>query len=587
VFKSELIRKIAREILFVSSPVILALLVSSLLKSVPKFPYVTILGSLVSLVLIAAVLLKVDDRLLLVIRGVLIGVLYLFWLKGSLFGFEGFYWDNRYYALAVERFYHSFLPYSQEYKYIHFSLPPLFYFLIGRIGSLFKVALPALLKASSFLFVIYLPYLWGYGLKGIFKEKKWMAAFLLSLLVPFKTYESWYGSLGTIAQKGVHITGIFLMIVWFIWVRQKKVSFWKAVLVAGLFFAFDYYPFMIIFIAVLIEISGLMLGGKSIREGLSRLLYYTKVAGIVVCVNLIWLGPVFLDLIKNTWGTSYNGWFDISGASLMKVVGLFDGFDLLSLVLIAGMVNIFINISGSTDMEAVKLLFLSLIAFLCLAYVLSFWKISFLFADVSLFLIYLLGLGSVFLFLHFGKKKSLAVVILIIISSIAVLNQKEQNSGLLNFSETSSQRYKRGAALRYEHDFKDAIVFPYVNEVIYGEGAYSFISPVMTYSDIAASFEDRLEYVRGLSALLDKGDAIEFYRRLKKNPFGQASYLLFGKDRQSGLLTFEIMIYLNDLKYPDKAGKRSVRFSLDPGVLDPDLFEKIYEDHEFVIYSIK
>jgi hypothetical protein len=193
----------------------------------------------------------------------------------------------------------------------------------------------------------------------------------------------------------------------------------------------------------------------------------------------------------------------------------------------------------------------------------------------------------VFLFFHFGKKKSLAVVILIIISSIALLNQKEQNSGLLDFSETSSQRYKRGEALRKEHDFKDAIVFPYVNELIYGGGAYSFISPVMTYSDIAASFEERLEYVRSLAALLEEGNGIEFYRRLKKNPYGQASYLLLKKDRQSGRLTFDIMVYLNDLKYPDKAGKRSVLFSFEPGILDPNLFEKIHEDHEFVVYSIE
>ena len=113
-------KKIVREILFVVSPVVLVLLLFPLVKNVPKFPYVTILGSLVSLILIVSVLLHTNDRVLLVIRGTLIGVLYLFWLKGSLFGFEGFFWDSRYYALAVERFYHSFLPYSQEYKYIHF-----------------------------------------------------------------------------------------------------------------------------------------------------------------------------------------------------------------------------------------------------------------------------------------------------------------------------------------------------------------------------------------------------------------------------------------------------------------------------------
>jgi hypothetical protein len=584
---SGLVKKILREIVFILAPVLLSLCLFPFLKNVPKFPFVTILGSLISLVLIVSVLLKADDKMLLVVRGVAIGVLYLFWLKGSSFGFEGFFWDNRYYALAVERFYHSFLPYSHEYKYIHFSLPPLLFFIIGRLGALFKITLPSLLKASSFIFVIYLPYLWGYGLKGIFKEKRWFAAFLLSLLVPFKTYETWYGSLGTIAQKSLHLTGIFLIIIWYLWVRRKPVPFWKAGLLAGVIFAFDYYPFMVIFIAILLEISGNFLVQKRFKDALDRLLYYTKIAGVVIGVNLIWIGPVILDLFRNNWGSSFNDWFDISGANIFNVIGLFNGFDLLSIVLIAGLINIFLNLSQSPEMKTIRTIFGALVAFLCLSYFLSFFKISFLFANTSLFIIYIFAIPSVFLFLHFGKKKSLAVIILIIITSISVLNQTEQNRGLSEYSLTSTRRYKISSGFREKHDFRDKIIFPYVNEIFYGEGAYSFISPVITYSDIAASFEDRLEYVNYLAGLIEEKKISDFYRGLKETPFGRVSSILLKKDRQTGDLYFDLMVYINDLKYPDKAGNRSVSFHFRPHDFSQPFFDKIYEDREFVVYAVE
>ena len=100
----------------------------------------TILGSLISLLLVASLFLKLDWKWLVLIRSAGIGLLYLFWLKETPFSFEGMFGDNHYYTLVLEKFYHSILPYSHEYKNIHFSLPPLFFFLIGRIGALLSTA---------------------------------------------------------------------------------------------------------------------------------------------------------------------------------------------------------------------------------------------------------------------------------------------------------------------------------------------------------------------------------------------------------------------------------------------------------------
>ena len=541
-----------------------------------------------SLVLIISVLLKASDKALLVIRGTVIGILYLFWLKGSQFNFEGFFWDNRYFALAVERFYHSFLPFSHEYKYIHFSLPPLYFFLTGKVGSLLKVSLPLLLKYTGYLFVVYLPYLWGYGLKGIFKEKKWYAAFILSLLIPFKTYESWYGAIGTFSQKSWHFIGIFLIIIWYIWVRKQNPKFIKAGILAGIVFAFDYYPFIPILFAILLEIGAEIYPNQGLKDALKRFFYYAKMALVVIFVNLVWILPVIIDLIKNQWGTSYNDWFHVSGANILNVLGFFNNFDFLSIVFLAGFLNLFINISKSRDMKHLKTMLVSLILFALIIYMLSFVEFTFLFANFSLFLIHILALSCVFILLHLGKKKSIPIVILLIICSSSVLNQTEQNKNLWNYSITSSQRYRISERFRKQNDFKDEIIFPYTNELFYGQNTYSFISSTITYSDIAASYEKRLDYVKNLENLMRDKKTREFYTKLKHTPFGRINYLMLKKAKESNTLYFDLKIYLNDLKYPDKRGDdRNIHFYFDAANFDKEFFTRIYNDKEFVVYQLR
>ncbi len=581
-------KKILFEILFIISPALLPFVILPTLQSIPKFPYVTILGSLASLVLIISVLSKVSDKALLVIRGTVIGLLYLFWLKGSQFSFEGFFWDNRYFALAVERFYHSFLPFSHEYKYIHFSLPPLYFFITGKVGSLIKLSLPLLLKYSGFLFVVYLPYLWGYGLKGIFNEKKWYAAFILSLLIPFKTYESWYGAIGTYSQKSWHFIGIYLIIIWYIWVRKKNPKFIKAGILAGIVFAFDYYPFIPIFLVILLEIAMEIIPNHGLNEALKRFFYYAKIALVVIGVNLVWIFPVIIDLVKNQWGTSYNDWFHVSGANILNVLGFFNNFDFLSVVFLAGFLNLFINISKSGDMKHLKTMFVSLVLFGLVIYVLSFVKFTFLFANYSLFLIHILSFSCVFILLHLGKKKSIPIVILLIICSISVLNQTEQNKNLWNYSITSSHRYRISDQFRKDNNLKDEIIFPYTNELFYGQNTYSFISSTITYSDIAASYEKRLDYVKSLESLMRNKKTQEFYTKLKHTPYGQINYLMLKKSKESNTLYFDLKIYLNDLKYPDKRGdKRDINFTFDAADFDNEFFTQIYNDKEFVVYRLR
>lgn len=581
-------KRVVAEVAFILSPAIIPLFLVSALNNLPTSPYAAVIGSLTSLLLIFAVLLKVDDKTLLVLRGVLIGLLYLFWLKGSLFSFEGFFWDSRYLALAVERFYHAFLPHSHEYRNIHFSMPPLYFFLIGKAGAMLKASLPAVLKYSGYLFVVYLPYLWGYGLKGMLKQDRWYGAFVLSLLIPFKTYESWYGALGTIAQKGWHFIGIFLIIIWYLWVRRKSPHFLLAGLLAGLVFAFDYYAFLPLFLAILLEIGTEVWPNSNGKAAFRRFLYYAKTGVVVIGVNLIWILPVILDLFRHPLGTSYNDWFHISGADILNVFGFFKPFDIFSLVFIAGFLNLFVNWSKSREIPHLRTWLFSLLVFGLIIYFLSFIPFTFLFADYSLLLIHILSLSCVFLLLHLGRGKSLPIVLLLIISSISALNQTEENTNLWNSSRISSHRYRVSTPLREQSDFNEAIIFPYTNELFYGENTFSFISPTITYSDPAGSFEKRLEYVRELAALAKKNETREFHARIKHTPFGDIEHVMLKKADQPGRLYFDLKIYMNDLKYPDKQGsKRDVFFYFETEDFPVEYFTRIYADDEFVVFRLK
>jgi len=60
------------------------------------------------------------------------------------------------------------------------------------------------------------------------------------------------------------------------------------------------------------------------------------------------------------------------------------------------------------------------------------------------------------------------------------------------------------------------------------------------------------------------------------------------KGDQPGRLYFDIKIYMNDLKYPDKQGsKRDVVFAFDAEDFPADYFTRIYADDEFVVFRLK
>lgn len=581
-------KKILNEGIFILSPLIFSFLIFSLMRQLPVMPFVIILGSVFSIILIISILSNFNDKVIVVLRSVMIGSLYLFWLKNSLFSFEGMSADNRYLHMAIERFYYSFLPHSHEYANIHFSLPPLYFFFIGRIGALLKVGLPTLVKYLGFIFAIYLPYLWGYGLKGVFKEKSWFAAFIFSFLIPFKTYEYWYGALGTYTQKGWHFIGMFLIIIWYFWVRRKKPHFFKAGVTAGLIFAIDYYTVFLTIFVVLIEICQKITPGKQrLKNLLNHFLYYTKIGITAVAINLIWLIPVFIDLLTHDWGSSFNNWFHISGASFLNVFALMNPLDFISIVLIAGLINIFLNLSGHLEMDSLKNLFYAMMAFALAVYLLGLFKISFLFADYSLLILHIISFSSAMLFIKLGKKKVIPLIILLILNSTYVLNQIKQNQHLMKLGEQSSVIYKNGTKLRQMYNFKNETIFPYTNELLYGENTYSFISPMVTFSDISASYENRLQYARKLMLLKNKKNFQQLHSALKNSPYGRINYILLerrGKDK----VFFRLKYFVNDMKYPNKTGSnRSINFFFSLDDFKERYFKKIFDNNKFVVFQLR
>lgn len=60
------------------------------------------------------------------------------------------------------------------------------------------------------------------------------------------------------------------------------------------------------------------------------------------------------------------------------------------------------------------------------------------------------------------------------------------------------------------------------------------------------------------------------------------------KTEKNNILYFNLKIYMNDLKYPDKQGnQRDIRFNIDESVLDKEYFTRIYSDREFVVFKLR
>lgn len=585
-------KKILVEALFIISPAAISLLLFRLIRNFPLYPYVSILGSLVSLLLIASLFLKVDAKWLVLIRSAGIGLLYLFWLKDTPFNFEGMFGDNHYYTLAVEKFYYSFFPYSHEYQNIHFSLPPLFFFLIGRAGALLKVSLPDLLKYSAFLFAVYLPYIWGYFLGGIFKKDKWLAAFLLSLLIPFKNPLPEYSSLAYLAQKGWHFLGMFLLIVWYLWLKREKPHYLRAGIAAGVLFALDFSPFIFIFLAIVFDLLSVLyreLRGasglaKPWRNLLIELFYYIRLGIVALLVNLVWLLPVIKDLLTHRLGPYFNNYFAYSEghASIFQSLALLDPFDLVSIVLIIGLGNLFLNVTRQQGIDSLRLIFFAMILFALIFYSLAFAKIPMPMHHFSLFMLHIMALAAVFFAVKFKHHVLLPVGIsLLVLASVWQLNDNKQNQYALKQSQVSAAIYNRGEVLRQKYDFYEKTIFPTTNELFFGKKTYSFISADF-FSDAAASFDDRLEYVRSLYRFKEAGLAASFFQALKNTPFGDVDYVLLQKGK-GGQLFFSINAYHNDLK---EFKSRRKFFYFTAADFPGDYFKEIYDDADFKVFKL-
>jgi len=589
----EKIKKIFTEMMFVIAPLAISLLLFRLIRNFPIHPYASIVGSLVSLLLIASLFLKVDFKWLILIRSAGIGLLYLFWLKDTPFNFEGMFGDNHYYTLAVEKFYYSFLPYSHEYNNIHFSLPPLFFFLIGRVGALLKVSLPDLLKYSAFLFAVYLPYIWGYFLGGIFKKDKWLAAFLLSLLIPFKNPLPEYSSLAYLAQKGWHFLGMFLLVIWYLWLKREKPHFLKAGIAAGIIFALDFSPFLFIFMAIIFDLfsvlyrelkdsSGL---AKSCRNFFIALYYYVRLGIVALLVNLVWLLPVIKDILTHRLGISFNNYFSYSEghASIFQSLALLDPFDLFSIFLIIGICNLFLNESRHQEIDSLRLIFFGMIMFALIFYSLTFARITMPMHHFSLFILHVMALSVVFLATKFKHHILLPIgVSLLVLFSISQLNDNKQNQLALKQSKLSAAIYNRGEVLRQKYDFYEKTIFPTTNELFFGKKTYSFITADF-FSDAAASFDDRLEYVRAIYRHKEAGQAATFFKALKNTPFGEVGYILLQKGKGDQLF-FSINAYHNDLK---EFRSRRKFFYFTATDFPSEYFKEIYDDDDFKVFMLK
>ncbi len=588
----EKLKKISGEAIFLVAPAAISLAIFHAIRNYPLYPYISILGSIVSLLLVASLLLKLDWKWLVLLRATGVGLLYLFWLKDASLNFEGMFGDNHYYTLAVEKFYYSFLPHSHEYQGIHFSLPPLFFFLIGRVGALLKVSLPDLLKYSSFLFVVYLPYLWGYFLGGIFKKDKWLAAFVLSLLVSFKNPLPEYNSLAYMAQKGWHFLGMFLILVWYLWLKREKPHFLKAGIAAGALFALDFSPFLFIFIAIVFELSARLLDELKAGTGLRRaltglwhgLFYYIRLGIVALLVNLAWVLPVIGDMLTHRLGTYFNNFFSFSEghASIFLSLSLFDPFDLFSIVLIIGLANLLLNVSRHVEIDSLRLVFIGLIAFAVVFYILAFARIPMPMQHFSLFILHVMALSAVFLATKIKSRAWLTLALsLLVVASIHQLNDNKQNQYALNMAQKSAALYDRGAGLRRNYDLYEKVVFPTTNELFFGKKTYSFITADF-FSDAAASFDDRLEYMRRLYRQKEAGQTAAFFKNLKDTPFGQVHYVLLQKGKDGGLF-FSVNAYHNDLR-EFRSKRKFFYFSRNDF---PDAYAKeIYQDNDFAVFRL-
>jgi hypothetical protein len=438
-----------------------------------------------------------------------------------------------------------------------------------------------------------MPFLWGYFLGGIFKKDKWLAAFVLSLLIAFKNPLPEYGSLAYMAQKGWHFLGIFLIIIWYLWLKREKPHFLKAGIAAGALFALDFSPFIFVFFAIVFDLLSVLVRELRDRNGMLiawrhwwiELFYYARLGIVALLVNLIWLLPLVKDMLTHRLGPYFNNYFAYSEghASIFQSFALLDPFDLFSIVLILGLGGLFLADSHHPDIASLRRIFSGLIAFSLVFYFLTFARMPMPMQHFSLFALHALALSVALLALRFKRHVLLPPALaLLVLFSIFQLNHNKQNHYALNMAQKSTAIYNRGKMLRQNHDLYEKTVFPTTNELFFGRKTYSFITADF-FSDAAASFDDRLAYIGKIDRYNKGGQNRLFYESLKHTPFGEIHYALLQKGK-GGELFFSVNAYHNDLK--EFRSKRKF-FYFRAADFPEEYFHEIYSDDEFKVFKLK
>lgn len=453
-------------------------------------------------------------------------------LKNTPYSFGGTTGDPGFHIAYITKFAFANNFVDFYYKDLPSFYPPLYFYILGKLATLFDIAPYAMLKIGLVITLFLLPFLvyvfWSF-LVG--RNQAILIVAVLFFIEPFH-------------KPSDYLSQLIFIPWWIIFISNgahKKSNVWFVVIggiIGSLIFQTFYYWFLIGGVSVFVDIAF-----QKIFLNFSNRQVLTKIKNkFVVLLSTALLSSYYwAPYIYSMW--SNGGWNqlqarDFSLSNVFLAFPLFS-FDLQGILLLIGAIHLVLTFRSDKVSFGLLSILLSTYLFMVIGYVAIIFdnplkaNIGMRLVPTILAISFLRCVGNlwknkVWEKLKIGNGRFLFEVLLIIIALFIGQNYVHNiiNEGVNAANET---KYPE-EFLRVFHD-----IFGYENQdkVMFADASYSglatylpiytFVSPNAHYSHPAAIFYERIEFINKLAEL---DDATLFAAAIMNNKYSKIDYIL-------------------------------------------------------------
>ncbi|MHA1235302.1 MAG: arabinofuranosyltransferase [Promethearchaeota archaeon] len=443
------------------------------------------------------------------------------------------------------------------YKELPSFYPPLYFYILGKIASLWNIEPYQMIKYGLLGVVFLLPFITQKLWELVTSKKN---ATIISFIILAE--RAWYSP--------IEVMSLFMFVPWWLYFiagvgtsQGMKNRIWRFVIggiLGSIIFQTYYYWFFIGGISLIVELvlKRQLFNNEQYNSLLDKLL----MLGSTALFSSMYWGPYLYSMfVTGGWEPLQNRWFSQYMVTLQLP---FMELSITGLLFLGGLVYLLVNFQRDRISFHLFSLFIASYAWFALGYVGAVANRPFLAVKANHIVWYVLCIAAAISLMHLRKQKffvkfhnSRLVFLLVMVSLLTWFSQQTVSSNLYLYWETTLKTEYPDDLLSAFHamtngDYKNKVILTNDKRLPIYLPVYKFISWNAHLSHPAGLFHKRIDFLERLSTTTDPEI---FATALMNNKYSKIDYIMLLQDGNSWRLNY------SDDNFPRGTKGKSILFS--------------------------